>query len=375
MQTLLLSCAAALALYTSTLASAQIAGPLIVTPGINGGARLDVVVPSDGLPLVVYQEGAVVKALKCGNTTCTSGNTISSVSPLTVRRLRLALGSDGLPLIGMSVSSSGLRMARCLNAACSSASVSLIDPANLGANTDHAFVVPGDGRPLFAYYDSNNADLKYARCADASCTSSVVTVLDSIGAVGNAPSLALIGGLPQMAYNGGTTAFKLARCSNLDCTPGASISTLNTDNALDTSMIAGKDGFAMMVYRQDATTLDSLRLVKCNDANCLSSTSTLLDSTNTGVGIGNGAILRTGADGLPVISYIDFSFAALKVLRCTRQDCLSSTITTVHAPAAGVVTTGHLGLAIGSSGTPVIAYNQTGSNGLLLNFCNTRSCL
>lgn len=374
MHTLISRCGAALALLASTLAWSQVSGPLIVAPGINGGARLDLIVPADGLPLVVFQEGGVVKALKCGNTTCTSGNTISNVAPLTVRRLRLALGSDGLPVIGMSVSASGLRMARCLNAACSSASVALIDGANLGLATDHALLVPADGRPLFAYYDSNNFDLKYARCADTSCSSSAVSVLDSTGSVGNSPSLTLIGGVPQMAYNGGGT-LKHARCSNLDCTPAATLSTLSTDNALDTSMMAGKDGFAMVAYRQDVTTQDALRLMKCNDANCLSTTSSLLDSTNTGIGLGHAATLRSGADGLPVISYIDFSFAALKVLRCSRQDCQTSTITTVHAPTAGLVTTGHLGLAIGSSGTPAIAYTQSGSNGLLLNFCNTRSCL
>lgn len=375
MHTVLRRCVAALALLSSTCTWSQVSGPLIVAPGINAGVRLDMVIPADGLPLVVYQEATVVKALKCGNATCTSGNTISSVSPLTVRRLRLAIGSDGLPLIGMSVSASALRMARCLNAACSSVTVSVVDPANLGANTDHAFVVPADGRPLFAYYDSNNADLKYARCADASCSSSLISVIDSTGAVGNAPALALIGGLPQIAYNGGVSAFKLARCSSLDCTPGAAISTLSTDNALDTSMLAGKDGNAMVAYRQDLTSLDTLRLIRCLDASCSTLSNTVLDSTNSGNGVGNAATLRVGADGLPVVTYIDFSFAAVKLLRCTRQDCLSSTITTVHAPAAGVITSGHLGLAVGSSGTPVIAYNQNLSSSLLLNFCNTRSCL
>lgn len=364
--------AAALSLLASSLVNAQIDGPLIVAPGINGGSRVDTIVPADGLPLVVYSEPGAVRALKCGDTTCTSGNVISLVVPFNVRRVRLALGTDGLPVIGLSVTSSGLRMARCLNAACSSTTLNIIDPANLGSATDHALVVPGDGRPLFAYYDSNNFDLKYARCTDASCSSSTVVLLDSVGFVGNAPALTLVGGLPQIAYNG--SGLRLARCGTLDC-PAATINTLTTDNAQDIAMMTGRDGFAMIAYRHDQALLDALRLVKCNDSACSTHANTLLDSTNTGVGLGNAVTLRAGADGLPVMSYIDFSFAAVKVLRCSRQDCLTTNITTVHAPDGGVVTTGHLGLAVHSANTPLIAYTVNGTNGLRLSFCNTRSCL
>ncbi len=368
-------------MYRALVLSLAIAGgaplaaqsPAILQPGLPSNGRLDVGVPPDGRPLVVYQEASSIKALKCGNSNCSAGNTVTTVANLSVRRVRLAFGSDGMPVIGLSVVSSGLRVARCANAECSLASIAVVDPANLGGNTDHALVLPADGRPLFAYFDANNFDLKYARCADAACTSAQVVTLESAGSVGIAPSMSLIGGLPQIAYGGNSNSLRLARCASLDCSSGASISTLSAENVGDSAMIAGRDGFAMIVYRQDLATPDVLRLAKCNNAACTAPTLTSLDTNATGIGLGVGVQMRPGADGLPLVTYYDQSFQTIKLLRCTRPDCSAASSTTAHAPSSSIVTTtATAGLAVSVGGTPVLAYSQQGP-GLTLQLCNTRS--
>lgn len=353
---------------------AQSAGPSIVQPGVNSNGKLDMVIPADGLPLVVYQDGATVKALKCGNANCSSGNLLTTLANLSVRRIRVALGSDGLPLVGMSVSSSGLRMARCHDAGCSTATINVVDPANLGSNPDHAFMVPPDGRPIFAIFDHSNLDLKVARCADATCTSSQITVVDSTGTTGSAPSITLVAGLPQISYI--ATTLKLARCATLACDTGTTILPLAADNAAETATITGRDGFAMIFYKHDVATQDAVRLVKCGNALCSTTTASLLDSTNLGGGLGSGLQARTGADGLPLAAYFDVSFSAVKLLRCTRQDCAAATTTTVHAPAQSMLVVGAAtALGISANGTPALAYTLSAINGLTLSFCNTRSCL
>jgi|CXWL01.1.fsa_nt_gi hypothetical protein len=365
-------CAAFIAVIVSGLTQAQ----SIVQPGFSSNGRLDVMVPADGLPFVAFQDASTVKALKCGTPTCSSGNTVTTIANMTVRRLRVAVGGDGFPVIGISIfSSSGLRMAYCKDPACSIVALSNVDTASLGANTDHALVVPPDGRPVFAYYDSNNQDLKVARCDDESCSSSQVSVVDAVGSVGFAPAIALIAGLPQIAYNANSVALKLVRCGTLACDSANVFQTLANENATDTSMLAGRDGAALIAYKHDVATQDALRLIKCSNAFCSTQTASLLDSTNVGNGLGGGVTMRDGADGLPVIAYIDSSFASIKLLRCTRPDCATTSITTAHAPATGVLTVfTPAALAISAAGTPVLGYGVGGSNGMTLNFCNTRSC-
>lgn len=376
MSQLLFRSFAAAALALAALGQAHASAPLIVHPGIPNNGVLDVLVPADGLPFVVYQSSSGVKALKCGTPTCDRDNTTASVASMTVRRLRLALGVDGLPIVGISVHSpsGGLRMARCLDARCGSVSLTMVDSTNLGANTDHALVMPADGRPLFAYYDSNSQDLKFARCDDEKCSSSQVSVVDSVGIVGISPAITLVANLPQIAYNANNVGLKLARCSTLACDGANTISTLTTDHAIDIAMLTGRDGAALIAYKHDVATQDALRMIKCGNAACSTQTAFLLDSVEFGNGLGAGVHMRAGADGLPVLAYLDVSFGATKLLRCTRPDCATTSITTAHAPAGYVLTTSTpAALAISAQGTPLLGYSVSGP-GLTLNFCNTRSC-
>lgn len=352
--------------------------PVIVAPGVSSNGRLDMVVPASGLPLVVFQDGPQVKAMQCANAACTglpaSTAVIASVG---TSRIRVALGADGLPIIGLSVSFSGLRAIKCSNANCTLATTTVVDASNLG-NGDHALIVPADGNPIFAIFDGNNGDLKVARCANAACTGiASVAVADAAGFVGRAPGIALIGGLPQIAYNADSLNVKLLRCGNLDCTIGNAFVTLNGENASALAMIEGRDGNALIAYNADTTTQDSLRMIRCLDATCATSSVSTIDKHATGNGVGAGVQMRSGADGLPVMSYFDITLGAIKLARCARSDCAATSLTTVHAPAANPITVGaSTALAINANGVPMTAYALSGvTPNLIVNSCNTRSCL
>jgi hypothetical protein len=353
--------------------------PTIAIPGVASNGKLDIFVPSTGLPLVVFQDASTIKAMQCANALCTGAPTsVATVASLSsIARIRVTGAADGLPLISISVSFNGLRAIKCSNASCTLSTTTVVDPGNHG-NGDHAVVVPADGRPIFAIFDGSNSDLKVARCANAQCTGTAsVVVADGAGTAGRAPAIAIIAGLPQIAYNLNFASLRLLRCGNLDCTVGNSFSMLAAESPIAASMIEGRSGSALIAYQADASPADSLRLLRCLDTSCVGSSVSTIDTHSSGPGLGAGVQMRSGADGLPVISYFDNTLGAIKLARCTRADCAATTVTTVHAPALAPLTlAAGTGLAINGNAVPMIAYALSGvAPNLIVNSCNTRSCL
>lgn len=368
---------AVLAQMAAVAALAQ--SPTIALPGVASSGKLDIFVPASGLPLVVFQDGASIKAMQCANAVCTgapaSVATVASLS--SIARLRVTAAADGMPLISISVSFSGLRAIKCFNENCTLATTTVVDPANHGVG-DHAVAIPADGNPVFAIFDASNNDLKVARCANPNCTGSAsVVVADATGAVGRVPGIAIIAGLPQIAYNAETLSVRLLRCGNLDCSIGNSFVALSADSPVALSMIEAGNGSALIAYSADTSAPDSLRMIRCLETSCATASISTIDKHASGLGVGAGVQLRLGADGLPIISYFDRTLAAVKLARCTRSDCAATTLTTVHAPALAPLTLGTAtGLALNAHAVPVIAYALSGSGAnLIVNSCNTRSCL
>ncbi len=346
---------------------------------VNGN-RSAILVPSTGLPLVVFHSGSQIRALKCANTLCTgvpSSNT-ALLNLSSVTRITVVTAADGLPLIGLSFTFAGPRAIKCNDAACTTFTASIIDNFNSGSFADHDLIVPPDGLPIFAYLDGSAGDLKVARCANSACTSvGSVVIADALNFAGRAPSIALIGGLPNIAYGtqvAGTSAFKLLRCGSIDCSTGNSISTLSTENTSPHSMMVGRDGNLMIAYMSDLTTQDQLRLLKCLNAACLTFTTSTIDSVNSGLGLGDAIKMFQGSDGLPVMAYLDRTFSTIKFARCTRPDCATLSITTLDANAISTPSSGtNLGLSMNADGLPVVTY-ATSPNFVRLQSCNTRSC-
>ena len=85
-----------------------------------------------------------------------------------------------------------------------------------------------------------------------------------------------------------------------------------------------------------------------------------------------GAAVAIGADGNPVIAYLDESNADLKVAKCANPACTgAATITTLDTS----LSTGHdTSIAIGADGNPIIAYRNNVAGALKLAVCGSTDC-
>jgi hypothetical protein len=174
-------------------------------------------------------------------------------------------------------------------------------------------------------------------------------------------------------YDSGTSALKVAKCANAACTGAATITTVDDPaNAVGayTAIAIGSDGQPVISYYD--FTAGALKVAKCVNAACTGATTitTVDDPANA---VGTHTAIAIGSDGLPVISYYDFTAGALKVAKCIDAACSgSASITTVDAPANDVGR--YTAIAIGSDGLPVIAYKDFSAAALKVAKCGTRSC-
>ncbi len=197
-----------------------------------------IAVPSDGLPVISYLDTsggidfAILKMLKCGNTSCSSGNSSVTVDSSGYVN-SVVIGSDDLPIIAYLGTSSALKIAHCGNSACSSGNTTTTLDSTLGTWGEGfgspaarlMMVKPGDGLPVISYWDGTNDDLKIIKCGNTACSSGNVTSrLDSSGSVGKTSGIAVTTDYrPVVAYYDGTFGdLKVLRCGIVACSSGGS---------------------------------------------------------------------------------------------------------------------------------------------------------
>lgn len=292
--------------------------------------------PSDGLPIISYFDNTSkdLRVVKCGNASCTAGNTATSLDTAggtdVGRYSSIAVGADNLPIISyFDRTNARLKLAKCGNAVCSVATVSVPDPA-LSVGSYTSIAVPADGRPVVAYSTFSGSEtgvtgLKVLKCLNANCTGTpTLTLIDSGTNVGDFISLTVpADGLPIMSYRfiNGSVGFvaKVAKCGNGACSSGnvltdVDASTTEGEYGAYTSIAAAADGRPILVHG-----VSTLRVVKCGNGACSSGN---LASFRPGRGASNTIVVP--ADGLPLIGYDSLaaprSFATMK---CSNAACLS----------------------------------------------------
>ncbi len=196
--------------------------------------------------------------------------------------------------------------------------------ADVGRDTSLALV---DGLPAISYYDTTNDDLKYARCNDATCSSATITIIDETGNVGEESSLAVVGGLPSISYHDeSNNNLKYARCSDVNCTGPVTINTVDSaSNVGEFTSLVNLGGLPAISYREFSNT--ALKYVRCDDVNCASATPVTVDDAGN---VGRYTSLAV-VSGLPAISYRDDSNSALKYALCDDAACNTATINTVDS--------------------------------------------
>ncbi len=298
----------------------------------NVGYDTSIAIGADGFPVISYVDGTNgdLKVAKCGDPSCdpvsvilrtldTAGNVGSASS--------IAIGADGFPILSYyDGTNGGLKTAKCGDASCDPASATLRTLDTSGGYYT-SLAVGTDGFPVISYYDAANGDLKVAKCGDASCNpaSAAFRTVDSIGNVGWHNAIAIgVDGFPVISYMDGTNAaLKVAKCGDASCDPtSVTLRTIAaTGGGYYTGIAIGVDGFPIISYMDGAN--GDLQAAKCADPSCDPASVSLRTIDATGW-VGMHTAIAIGVDGFPVISYMDYTNDVLKVTKCANPYCLNN---------------------------------------------------
>ena len=349
----------------------------------NVGSSTSMVIGADGFPVISYYDvtNGNLMVAKCGNAACSSGNVTTTVDSAGDRGqfTSIVIGVDGFPVISYyNVTNGDLLVAKCGNASCSSGNTTTtVDSAGtVGLYTSIA--IGTDGLPIISYQDGkdgSSSDLRITKCGNTSCSSgNTMSVVDSAGTIGSWTSLAIgTDGRPVIAYQdtaGG--GLRIAKCGNAACSSGNTTTTVLAGGALGifASLAIGTDGLPVISWQNDDVD-GNLRVTKCGNTSCTSgNTSTLIDVLTTDLGYYSS--LAIGTDGLPVISYYNEASDDLMVAKCGNASCTSGNTTSTidGAGSRGLWTS----IAIGTDGLPVISYYNLTDGDLLVAHCANPSC-
>jgi hypothetical protein len=219
-------------------------------------------------------------------------------------------------------------------------------------------------------------DSRYAPIANrTSRTNTLYAVDSSTNTVGYYNSITTgSDGFPVISYyDSSTGALKVAKCTGLTCAPATV--TLNTVDSGATvggfsSIAIGADGFPVISYLDWSN--GNLKVAKCGDASCTAGYATLNVVDSSADDVGQFTSIAIGMDGFPVISYYDWTNGDLKVAKCEDASCTSVTRNTVDS--TGDVG-GYSSIAIGTDGLPVISYYDFTNGNLKVAKCADASCL
>jgi hypothetical protein len=126
-----------------------------------------------------------------------------------------------------------------------------------------------------------------------------------------------------------------------------------------------------VISYQDSTA-GALRVTKCGNGACTAGNvrTTVDDPAND---VGSYTSIAIGGDGLPVISYLDYTAGALRVTKCGNAACTAGNVrTTVDDPANSVGY--YSSIAIGVDGLPVISHQDVTAGVLRVTKCGNAAC-
>lgn len=354
------------------------AGNSIVTPDTttSNGVQSSIKLNTIGNPIVAYFDFTKhsLKILRCGNGNCTAGNSISTVDAAADvgRYPSLNLDTNGNPAVSyLDLTNGKLKVLRCGNSTCSTGNII----TSIGANGIvigyfSSLMLDSNNRPVVSYYDSTNGDLNILRCGNSTCTSSnIIMSVDTIGQVGLYTSLKLDSSSnPIVSYYDATNGdLKVLHCGSQNCNTNSLVVADNTANVGQyTSLKLDANGKPVVSYWDE--TNGHLKLIHCGDANC--STGNSITNPDVGGNTGWDTSLQLDINGYPVISYFDSSSNVMKVLHCNNANCMG--VNTSITP--DILSQRLSSMTLDKMGHPVIASSGQANQGLRIVHCGDATC-
>ncbi len=360
---------AALLLLSRETGGASASGNSIVTAD-TGGAGTSLDLDGSGRPVVAYSKSGDLRLLRCGNALCTSGNTLMTVDSAGVVGDQPSLKLDALdrPVITYyDQTNSDVKFVRCGDQTCSAGNtfVSIDNPG--GAAQDAALALDGSDRPLIIYRENPADVLQYTRCLDVLCASRNTITIDT-GNIDAHTSIAFDATAGVYIAYRAAGDLMVAHCTDTTC--GTNTTRDAGPGGVDASVAISAADLPMISHYYG----DDLYLTRCGDAACDAAFLTPIDTTGN---VGQFTSLALDASGKPVIAYFNLSKEDLKLVHCGVQTCASgnvlSTVDSVDGGAVGTFTS----LVLNSMGNPVISYydyNVTSDSVLKIAVCADPNC-
>jgi hypothetical protein len=149
------------------------AASLLSLPSGAVAEPVALLIRSSGRPLIATTgANSALSVSDCADAICSSNIQSVLTTGATSDTIDMKLRSNGFPLIAygdlLAVGESDLRLFDCSNSSCSTGSTRTI-VSNGDFGTDIALALRSDGRPVIAYYDAFNEDLRLRVCANPEC--------------------------------------------------------------------------------------------------------------------------------------------------------------------------------------------------------------
>jgi hypothetical protein len=337
------------------------------------GGEVSMVLDANSRPVISYPStSGDLMLVHCGDTTCSSGNSVQNVETgnRSGRSNSLVLDSSGRPVISYTADVVNdsyyrrqLKLVHCGNANCSSGNIFQNLNTSYPSPEHSSLVLDAAGKPVLSFDDVANLKLAVFHCNDVNCATREEHYLDVGLLFIRDTSLALdsrgypvVGYVPRTNSNNPNPSLKLVSCGNANCSSGNSIQTVDGGAivARFPSLVIDSTGLPVMAY-YDAANKD-LKVVHCGRTNCLNGN--FVKAVDTAGDVGNFPSLKLTASGKPVIAHGDATTGTLKWLQCGDGNCSSGNISQV----VGVVGTGYAttpSLALDGNGSAVIAYGTS----------------
>jgi hypothetical protein len=196
------------------------------------------------------------------------------------------------------------------------------------------------------------------------------------GGIGTYCSIAIgSAGFPLVSYrDDNNSSLKVAVCGDVDCSmPLITISTVDglaTNSGIGSSIAIGADGLPVIGYLEQFFIPVELKVAKCNDAACIGGDETLTTVVNpTAI---SQLDLAVGDDTFPVVAF--GLGGELKVIKCNDTACTGQNESIVTIADLGDQGRLHLSIAVGVDSFPVITYFDAAAQALKVAKCNDQAC-